>query len=110
MPTLLFNTLLSSAKQLFFNISDAGWYIIKISAKVKNEKQRSNNATDDEEMIVMIDGMTFPKPGTKQALYNSPAAFNGGEQHNIEKTIYFLIELQQGGHILSPLHHSMERK
>ena len=106
MSSLLKNTLLTSIKKLTFNVEDVGWRLIKVLARVKSKKQRENNQTDDEELIVKIDNKTFPKIGTKQALLNSPASFNGGEQHNTDKTIYFLIQLEEGEHIiiLEPQH------
>jgi len=106
MSSLLKNTLLTSVKKLTFNAEDVGWHLIKVSARVKSEKQRGKDKTDDEELMVRIDNKIFPKLGTKQALFNSPASFNGGEQHNTDKTIYFLIQLEEGEHIimLEPQH------
>ena len=101
MSSLLNNTLLRSRKVLPFAVMSSGWHVISISGRVKSEKQRGTNETDDEELIVKIDDKTFPKLGTKQALFNSPAAFNGGELHNKEKTVYFLIQLEKGEHVIS---------
>lgn len=101
MAVLLQNTPLSSREHITLNITDANWYLIKVTAKVKSEKQRGKNETDDEELIIKIDDTTFPKFGIKQALFNSPAAFNGGELHNREKTVYFLTRLQKGGHTIT---------
>ena len=63
MPSLLRNTLLTSVKKLTFNTEDVGWHLIKVSARVKSEKQRGKNKTDDEELMVRIDNKIFPKYG-----------------------------------------------
>ncbi|PIZ66154.1 hypothetical protein COY14_00815 [Candidatus Roizmanbacteria bacterium CG_4_10_14_0_2_um_filter_36_9] len=101
MSSLLKSILLTSVKKLTFNTESVGWHLLKVSARVKSEKQRGKNQTDDEELIVTIDDRTFSKLNTKQALYNSPAAFNGGKLHNKEKTIYFLLKLNKGEHSIT---------
>ena len=63
MPSLLRNTLLTSVKKLTFNTEDVGWNLIKVSARVKSEKQRGKNKTDDEELMVRIDNKMFHKYG-----------------------------------------------
>jgi len=101
MPKLLENTNLTSIKTLNFSVSDSAWYVIEISAKVKSKKQRRENETDDEELLVKIDNQTFPKIGSKQSLFNSPASFSGGTMHDVEKTIYFILNLAKSEHIIT---------
>jgi hypothetical protein len=64
-------------------------------------KSNGENKTDDEELLVQIDNLSFPKTTTSDGLLNSPASFSGGTQRDDEKTIYFIIELFEGQHSLT---------
>jgi len=77
-----------------------------VSARVKAEKQRGKQETDDEELVVQLDSIAFSKLANSSALKNSSAAFSGGTQHNQEKTVRILIELDPGDHqlVLTPQH------
>ena len=92
--------------QLFFSIDKTAWYVISITARVRSEKQRGKQETDDEELTVELDRITFPKPNTNNNLKDAPAAFSGGSQHNEEKTVKIITTLAQGNHqlILTPQH------
>lgn len=80
----------------FFSFSS--YHLIAVTARVKGEKQLGQNHTDDEELIVRIADKVFPKLGSKEALFNSPASFNGGSLHNLAKTVYFLTFLKGRDH------------
>jgi len=54
--------------QLFFSIDKTAWYVISITARVRSEKQRGKQETDDEELTVELDRITFPKPSTNNNL------------------------------------------
>lgn len=83
-----------------FNIKESGWYILSISARVKSEKQRGIDFTDDEDLRVEVDGRKFTKLNNPKKYFNSPAAFSGGKLHNALKTVYFVIHLGSGKHII----------
>lgn len=72
--------------------------MITISARVKSEKQRGKDETDDEDLTVRINDKTFPHQISKGRLKDSPAAFSGGQLHNKLKTIYFILQLVPGEH------------
>lgn len=78
--------------------SFSSWHLVSITARAKGEKQLKSGSTDDEDLTIEIDGKVFPKPGTKNALIDSPASFNGGKLHNLAETIYFLIFLKGKNH------------
>ncbi|MBI4999753.1 cell wall hydrolase [Candidatus Gottesmanbacteria bacterium] len=73
------------------------YHLIVLTARAKSERQASENATDDEDLIVKIDGKTFPKLNSDR-LKDSPAAFSGGGLHNLSKSIYFLTCLKGREH------------
>lgn len=87
-------------EQITFS-SSSSYHLIIITARAKSEKQFGKNATDDEELTVSIDGKIYPKFGTDKAILNSPAAFNGGQLHNLSKTIYFLTRLEGKDHTIT---------
>lgn len=82
--------------------SPSGYYLIIITARTKGEKQLGEYVTDDEDLIVIIDNKKFPKLKSKD-LIDSPAAFSGGELHNLSKTIYFLTFLHGTNHTITLL-------
>lgn len=98
MPTIKEKGLLTKIETHRFNTQNDSFYLIKIQAKAKSEKQR--NATDDEEITVKIDNLEFPKPNRQNEIINSPASFNGGKLHNKEQIIYFIIQLKTGSHTI----------
>ncbi|HEX7017468.1 MAG TPA: hypothetical protein VF209_00995 [Patescibacteria group bacterium] len=97
-----------SAKTFPFLIDTSGWYLVRITAQVKGETQRTGQQTDDEDLVFKIDDTSFPKSGTTNNVINSPAAFNGGTQHDQKKTVYVLLQLIAGSHTLTliPDHHA----
>ncbi|MDP4010599.1 MAG: cell wall hydrolase [Candidatus Roizmanbacteria bacterium] len=77
--------------------SFSSYHLIIITARTKSEKQISPTVTDDEDLIVKIDGKTFPKLHSDR-LKDSPAAFSGGRLHNLSKIVYFLTFLKGKDH------------
>lgn len=86
---------------LTFNISEGGWCLVSVSARVKSEKRRGENETNDEDLTVQVDNQTFPHPGSEGRLIDSPASFNGGKLHNRLQTIYFILHLESGKHVIN---------
>lgn len=84
-----------------FEVEKEGLHLIKISARARSQKQISDNATDDDDLRIEINGRKFPKLDNSQRYLDSPAAFSGGQLHNLKKTIYFLINLSKGIHTIS---------
>ncbi len=84
-----------------FNITASGWYLLSVSARVKSEKQRGQNETDDEDLRLKIDQRPFPQLKNPQRFFDSPAAFSGGKLHNARQTISFVLFLEEGAHTLS---------
>lgn len=91
---------ISGKEEVAFS-SSSSFHLVAVTARAKSEKQILGSETDDEELIVKIDGKTFPKLGSKEALLDSPAAFNGGRLHNLSKTVYFLTFLQDKDHTIT---------
>lgn len=74
------------------------FYLVSVTARVKSEKQL-NDATDDEDLAVRIDGKGFGYDGeTKANNFDAPFAFSGGQLHNLSKTVYFLTFLEGTSH------------
>lgn len=80
--------------------STPSYHLIALTIRVKGEKQFGGNSTDDEDLTVQIDGKNFPKISDNNHLIDFPAAFSGGKQHNLSKTVYFLTYLQGTDHKL----------
>jgi len=98
MPIIKEKYQLKTSDILTFQTPNNGYYLIKVKARAKNEKQR--NATDDEEITVKIDDIEFPKQNTSKGVINSLASFNGGKLHNKEQIIYCVIYLKIGNHTI----------
>ena len=98
MPTIKGAYPLNTTDTLTFQTPKNSYYLIKMSAKAKSEKQR--DSTDDEDITIKIDTLEFPKPNTLSKLINSPASFNGGKLHNKEQITYFIIYLKTGEHTI----------
>lgn len=81
--------------------SFSSFHLIIITARAKSEKQISQESTDDEDLTVRIDRKIFPKLADPKRLIDSPASFNGGELHNLAKTIYFLTFLKGRNHTIT---------
>lgn len=79
--------------------SFSSFHLVVITAGAKSKKQISSSATDDEDLIVKIDGKPFPKLNTKR-LKDSPAAFSGGQLHNLSKAVYYLSFLKGKDHTI----------
>lgn len=83
--------------------SPLGFHLIAITARVKGQKQISPEATDDEDLVIKIDNKVFPYLTDSTRLIDSPAAFSGGQLHNLPKTIYFLTFLEGEDHTVTLL-------
>lgn len=81
--------------------SHSALHLIAITARVKGKKQISIKATDDEDLIIKIDNNVFPKLTDPTKLIDSPAAFSGGQLHNLSKTVYFLVFLEGKDHSIT---------
>ncbi len=92
--------IIKNREELKFS-SISSFHLITVTARARSEKQISKGETDDEELVVKIDGKTFPKLSSKEALLDSPAAFNGGQLHNLSKAVYFLTFLQGENHTIT---------
>lgn len=79
-----------------FVIKEKGFYLVIISARCKSEKHL--DGTDDEDLRVEIDERRFPQLLNAERHTDSPAAFSGGNLHNLKKTIHFLLKLNIGKH------------
>lgn len=89
--------IIKNQEEIKFSSSSA-YHLIILTVRAKAEKQISNSSTDDEDLIVRIDEKKFPQLGSNR-LVDSPAAFSGGTLQNLAKTVYFLVSLNQIGHI-----------
>jgi len=78
-----------------------GLYIIEISARARGEKQVGKDATNDDDLRIEIDGRKFPKLDNPTRYLDSPAAFSGGQLHNLKRTVFFFIQLSKGKHAIS---------
>ncbi len=84
-----------------FSITAEGLYLIEISARARSEKQIGNNETDDDDLRIEIDGRRFAQLGEPARYFDSPAAFSGGQLHNLKKTVVFLCQFSEGKHVLA---------
>lgn len=82
--------------KLTFHAHQGGWYLVSISARVKSEKQRGPEITDDEDLRVEINSRKFPQLDNSTRCLDSPTAFSGGKLHNRLKTVHFVIYLSPG--------------
>ena len=98
MPTIKGAYPLNTTDTLTFQTPKSSFYLLKVKAKAKSEKQRGS--IDDEDITIKIDTLEFPKPNTLSKLINSPASFNGGKLHNTEQITYFVIYLKTGEHTI----------
>lgn len=78
--------------------SFSSFHLISITARAKSKRQISKKVTDDEDLIIRIDGKAFPKSTRSKRLIDSPAAFSGGKLHNLSKTVYFVTFLKGKNH------------
>lgn len=77
------------------------FHLVAVTARAKSKKQISEEETDDEDLYVRIERRTFPKLTNPSRLIDSPAAFSGGQLHNLSKTVYFLTFLKGKNHRLT---------
>lgn len=80
--------------------SFSSFHLIVITARAKGKKQISDNATDDEDLVVKIDDKSFPTLSRPERLIDSPTAFSGGTLHGLSKTVYFLTFLKGKDHVV----------
>lgn len=91
--------LIKEKEDISFTVEVGGLYLIYLSARARGEKQLGSS--DDEDLRVEIDGEKFPKLTDQERYLDSPAAFSGGQLHNLKKTVYFLLKLDRGEHTIS---------
>src|SRR3989344_1338430 len=89
----------AKAKEEISFSSFSSYHLIIITARTKSEKQLGKNTTDDEDLIVKIDGKIFTQLNSDR-LKDSPASFSGGRLHNFAKTVYFLTFLKGKDHAI----------
>lgn len=92
-------TPVSKSLLLKFSVDNSQWYLITISARVKDEKQL--NSTDDEDLQIEIDGKKFPLLTNKQRYKDSPAAFSGGKSHDKLQTNFYILKLDSTEHAIT---------
>lgn len=86
-------------ERINFTLETAGIYLIEVSARAQSEKQLGT--TDDEDLRIEIDNRKFPFLGNADKYFDSPASFSGGTLHGRKKTIFFVIWLPKGKHVVS---------
>ena len=69
MPTIKGAYPLNTTDTLTFQTPKSSFYLLKVKAKAKSEKQR--DSIDDEDITIKIDTLEFPKPNTLSKLINS---------------------------------------
>lgn len=88
-----------------FQIDKTGIYGIEITASSKSWWQnliKLRSFFKDDDLILKIDNLEFPKKGLKQRrLFDSEVAFNGNNLQGKKKTDLFLIKLDKGTHLLT---------
>lgn len=94
-----YKRLIKEKEDISFTVESGGLYLIYLSARARGEKQLGSS--DDEDLRVEIDGEKFPKLTDQERYFDSPTAFSGGQLHNLKKTVYFLLKLDRGKHIIS---------
>ncbi len=85
-------------EEIDFQVDVSGLFLIEISARAKSAKQI--DGTDDEDLRVEINGIKFPQLKNPQRYLDSPSSFSGGQLKNLRKSVYFLINLEVGNHVL----------
>jgi len=104
MKTILhekFNKKITKSFDYEFEVTESGLHVIEIAARCRSEKQIGENETDDDDLRIEIDGRKFPKLDSPKRYFDSPAAFSGGQLHNLKKIVFFLIYFSKGKHILT---------
>ena len=96
-----FKKIVSQGFGFEFGIAAEGLYLIEISARARSEKQIGDNETDDDDLRIEIDGRKFAQPGEPVRYFDGPAAFSGGQLHNLKKTVVFLYQFSEGKHVLA---------
>lgn len=86
-------------KDIEFSLTTSGLYLIEITAGARSEKQLQT--TDDEDLRVEIDDRKFLQLQNPQRYFDNPASFSGGQLHGLKKTVFFILPLDPGQHLLS---------
>ena len=90
---------IKKSEKLIFAVKNRGFYLIRVLAKTKNEKQMGG--TDDEDLRIEIDNRKFPQLTNSERYFDSPATFSGGTSRGLIKTIFFFVWFEHGSHHLS---------
>ncbi len=86
-------------EEIEFSLTTSGLYLIEITARTQGEKQLG--ISDDEDLRIEIDSKKFPQLENSQRYLDSPASFSGGQLHGLKKTVFFILPLNLGKHLLS---------
>lgn len=86
-------------EEVNFSALTVGLYLVEISARARSGKQIGQ--TDDEDLRVEIDGRKFSKLDNPQRYLDSPAAFSGADLKRLKQTVFFIIPLANGPHVVS---------
>lgn len=90
---------IEKSEEIDFQVETSGIFLIEISARAKSARQIGN--TDDEDLRIEINGIKFPQLKNPQRYLDSPSSFSGGQLKNLKKTVYFVLNLEVGNHIIN---------
>lgn len=84
-----------------FDVSEEGFFVIKIAAKAKNAKQ--NQSTDDDDLRIVLDGFSFGKYEKHQSEiswkgFGTSSAWSGASLKGGTKINYYFLSLSKGSH------------
>lgn len=86
-----------------FEVTEDGTYLIEITASAKSWWQNFKNLRSffrDDDLILKIDGVEFPKLNGKSGLFDGEVAWNGNNLKGCSKSNVFIIYLNKGNHKL----------
>ncbi len=86
-------------EEISIPVKISGLYLLEVSARVKGEKQLGSS--DDEDLRIEINGKKFPALNNATRYFDTPAAFSGGQLKNLQKAVYFFLELRTGEQIVT---------
>lgn len=90
---------ITERENILFSLEISGLYLIEIAAKAQGEKQLQS--TDDGDLRIEIDDRKFPQLNNHERYADSPAAFSGGKLKGLKETIFLILPLNGGKHVLS---------
>jgi hypothetical protein len=101
----IFNKDIEKSDEHKFTVDQNGLYLIEIIASAKDWKQNliATNFISffrDDNLIVKIDDIEFPKLNGKKGLFDGEIAWNGNNLKGLSKTNVFALLLKKGEHTL----------